>query len=131
MIKQLIDTLLEDMHRNAGAARHLSFEDYIREFRTISLGLPRRSGKTTMCKEHAKNTSSYYFSEQYSSSRFNAATEFPKLYGTKGTGMKLDCIILEEYNKEFPYMFSDFLAELKCRDMLKPEFYVLMIGTPR
>lgn len=129
MIEKLIDTILKT-HITEPENAHLSFEAYIRDLRTISLGLPRRSGKTTFCNAHAKNTSSYHFVKLPGHKNFDVLTEFRKFYGTKSEGLKLDCIILEEYTA-FPEGFIDFVTELKARGMLKPNFYVLMIGTPR
>ena len=128
----------------------MSYTTYIREIRTITLGVPRQSGKTKYILDLKDKASSvmfvhnqamvthcctgqnavdrsniFTFDEMFSLIRFNR--------GISRRGLKYSVFLIDEYSfmrKEHENNFSELLTELKAQDLFTDDFYVLKIGTP-
>lgn len=128
----------------------MSYATYIREIRTITLGVPRQSGKTKYILDLKDKVSSVMFVssqrmldnccvDKYALNRSNVVT-FDEMFslirfnrGLKHHGLKYSVFFIDEYSfmrKEHENNFSELLTELKVQNMLTDDFYVLRIGTP-
>lgn len=105
----------------------LSFIDFLKEYRSLSLRLPRRSGKTYAASWVRKTKSCLVF-EKYGRSSFNASFEIQKYRGARGKGFKLQCIVLDEY-REWPEGFEEFIITLKLADLITHDFYIVSLYT--
>jgi hypothetical protein len=128
----------------------ISFSTYVKEFRTITLGVPRQSGKTkymlalkdkvsSVMFVHSQAMADYCcrsghvvdrsniitFEEMFSVARFNR--------GRRLGGLKYSVFLVDEYSfakKEHDNNFAELLTELKTQNIFAEDFYVLKIGTP-
>lgn len=132
----------------------MSYATYIREIRTITLGVPRQSGKTKYMLELKDKLSSVMFvpnqmmvdyccNGKYGSSStsdrsniitFDSISSITRhIRGTNRFGLKYSVFIIDEYSYMKPHhedQLAMVLSELKVQDMLTDDFYVLRIGTP-
>jgi hypothetical protein len=128
----------------------MPFSTYIGELRTITLGVPRQSGKTKYLLELKDTFSSVMFVanqrmldncciDKYALNRSNVVT-FDEMFsvirfnrGIRQRGLKYSLFLVDEYSfmrKEHENNFSELLTELKAQDLFTDDFYVLKIGTP-
>jgi len=108
----------------------LSFIQFIREYRTIDLRLPRRSGKTLAANWLKRNKSCLEFSKYKTTNvpGFDYYSLMNRYRGRRGDGMKFQCIVLDEYS-EWPEGFEEFLVTLKLSDLLTHDFFVVSLYT--
>jgi hypothetical protein len=137
-IRFLIKNILveSDVDRN-----HLSFIEYVDNYRTISLDLPRRIGKTTTLKKLHDEYSSIMFTNEKPTDRYAAGgvVEYYQLenkyyMGISGfANLKYQCIIFDNYkfasrNPDFVHKLNEFLIYLKTKNMLTKDFFILKIA---
>ena len=132
----------------------MSFVTYIREIRTITLGVPRQSGKTKYVLDLKDKVSSVMFvpnqmivdyccNVKYGSSStsdrsniitFDSISSITRhIRGTNRLGLKYSVFIIDEYSHMKPHhedQLAMVLNELKAHNMFTDDFYVLRIGTP-
>lgn len=150
MLHKAAMVFLENQENSQKYLDYMSFSAYIREFRTITLGVPRQSGKTKYMLDLKGKTSSVMFVHnqnmiqycrplQNSVDRSNILS-FENMFslirfnrGINRHGLKYSLFLVDEYNfanKEHENNFAELLTELKAQDMFTEDFYVLKIGTP-
>ena len=106
---------------------------YLKEFRTLSLGLPRRSGKSTTAVSLHNCYSSQLFTRYAQGQRytpFNLDTELHRIRGRHFNGLKYTCSIFDEY-QEIPPDFYRYLSDLRREGMLAASFFTINLYTPR
>lgn len=117
---------------NEGSKGILDHATYLREFRTIGLLLPRRSGKTTTLISIYKNYSSILFSK-YKTSRHDRVLEdfdYETIYsGKSGSGSKYRFILLDEYSRvpDKVYSFCDFMIR---NSFMESDPIIIALATP-
>ncbi len=109
----------------------LEYKSYLSEHRSISIQVPRRSGKTTAAIALYKETSSLLIvpNESFKRSVPGATSihNLPLFRGTRFNGMKYQYMILDDAQptKEF----YDFLADLAIHDALTKDFLIIRLYT--
>lgn len=141
------------MIRERPLEKYLDFMGFVRfitEFRTITIGLPRQCGKTKYLLELKEQTSSLMFVPNRPTAEYCYKLDQPgnrsnivsfdnmdsiqrQLRGFGSMGLKYSAFLIDEYS----YMREDHLRdlknllnELKSKDMLTEDFYMLRLGTP-
>lgn len=142
---------LEDQEKTKNYLQNMSFPIYILEFRTITLGLPRRSGKTKYLLELNKKLSSMLFmhnsmvdncnyldtdccdKSNIVSFNNNIDSVLRQVCYDKPFGFKYSVFLIDEYsymNEKHIQNLKILLNELNIKDMFSEDFYVLRLGTP-
>lgn len=114
-------------------------EVFIKEFRTIKLSAPRRSGKTRAMAKLASLYSSLVvvpnrvmvdiYRKDYNIFSINSIESF--IYssiGIYGKGLKYRCILVDEC---YRIDLSPLIAHLRMCNMIEEDFFILMVGTDR
>ena len=129
-----------DMHKC------LSTAAYIREFRTIGLVFPRRSGKTTYLRQLREHESCLYITmntlnaDDVSSHRYDYSVitfdgidkHFDRFRGMPRFGMKYSSFLVDEFTRMTPKHKEDLnrlIGDFSAMNMLTDDFYVMMLGT--
>ncbi len=105
---------------------------FLKEFRTIALLLPRRSGKTTTLKSMHQNYSSLMFSK-YRLDRNDRTLEsfdYETMYrGRIGTGAKYRFVLLDEYSTvpDKVYTLCDFMIR---HSFMETNPTIIALATP-
>lgn len=145
--RQLVDSILSNLEHSDNKSV-LSPLNYILGYRTIRLGLPRQSGKTTTLLEIHSEESSLLFVKDYAmSATFN---ERLKMQGNnksivsfsnirnlphqlpEGFGLRYKCFLVDESTFMTDTQESDLynlICDLDRRKMLHKDFYILMLTT--
>jgi hypothetical protein len=111
----------------------LEYVQYLKEFRTLSLGLPRRAGKSTTAVALHNCYSSQLFTKYTLGHRyipFDLETELRRIRGRSFNGLKYSCSIFDEY-QEVPADFYRYLSELRREGMLADSYFTINLYTPR
>jgi hypothetical protein len=139
--KAIVGTLISNL-RNERAIMRLSDIAFIREYRTIVLGMPRQTGKTKFLMEHAKEKSALVIVhnedmvQRYREAgvpAFNIYSMNKCFIGARSPyGLKFQCILVDEcfHITTFNDLFFDLLIQLRNCNMITEDLYVLKLGTP-
>lgn len=146
MIKQLTEGLVKTLKpMDENVKRCLGAVDYIYEYRTIGLMLPRRTGKTTFLTEFHKKKSSLLFVRNIEMKNYVGASNSDSVLSlgsdltmywrgkTPPFGLKYSCFLVDEYNylsDKQKDLFKRFVAMTYNFGMLDEDFYILMLTTP-
>lgn len=123
LIKQARDGISEAIINEKDM--RMSVNNFITEFRCVSLSVPRQTGKTTALRELSSRSSAVLVTRR----EFNYRKEYDRLIGCKiPKGLKYSMILIDEAVKlpEDMLVYIDFLYS---RNMLTEDFVVVMVGT--
>lgn len=149
---------IEDLVKNSlqiviNPESHKNFKDhcvgyshFVREFKTLGLSVPRRSGKTEYLLQHNRRNSSLLFFmnlamiSNYRNINFRDGiytfseieTLKYKNIGKRMDGLKYDCFLIDEpcyMTARHLSEFWEYIDVCKARDLLTEDFYVLSLGT--
>lgn len=109
-------------------ATYLDFFNYLSEYKTIALRLPRRSGKTTAAIELHREQSSLLYHNYIPTKGFNIERELNKLRGIRLHGFKASVMIFDEY-QENPPGFEALVSTLAVAGGLARDFHIVRLYT--
>ena len=154
-IEKLHKDALEFLNNQTDALKHIDymgFLNYIESFRTITLGLPRQSGKTEYMLKLKNDLSCLMLVHNRAAMEYIKG--FPKVganvisnvfsfdnidtlvnlhRGRQSVGLKYSVFMIDEYSfmtQTQKTLFMEILELLHERRMLTKDFYVLRLGTP-
>jgi hypothetical protein len=138
-IENIIEKLEYELIHNEEAYSQLSFIDYIKNYRTIGLILPRGAGITTAFKILSSCTSCIYFQKCFATYQRPNMFQYhslPHLYdkqfrGNNYGGLKYSCFYLDNWSsvsQEEKNNLYDFIAKLKTDNVLSKDFYIITGG---
>jgi hypothetical protein len=148
LIGILLSTLIKQALKMGDDVKQINLgpRAWIREFRTITLGMPRRSGKTTALVELAKSAPSIYLvhnqnmvdhiKQTYGLDQVNAFRLFdtPVTVGRTHpiTYVPITYVLVDEFgfmSKQQEDTLYHFINSMKARNLLDEKFMVVRVGT--
>ena len=156
-IEKLHKDALDFLNKQTDESKHIDsigFLNYIESFRTITIGLPRQSGKTEYLLKLKKDLSCLMlvpnraimdhikrFAYEYSNTSseiftFDSITTLVdknRYSYSYPPGLKYSAFLIDEYSymtQTQKILFMEALELLHERRMLTKDFYVLRLGTP-
>lgn len=116
-----------------------SFGHYMSECRTVTLGLPRGSGKTAMARQYAMKRSSLILCEtmaqtdQHATGNAMSYSSFLRyfdMYRGVRTGMKYQCLVLDDMHAPMQPIHC-VLQDMHAMNMLTYDFHIVRFETSR
>lgn len=150
-LKPIVELCINDLdstHRTR--PQFLTRSTYVREYRTISLSMPRQTGKTTVLLQMLRQHESLMFTRNQMMKRnllqrlgwgggetmtvepiftFCEGKRFADSSNMVYIGSPLDCILIDEPESERMDWLWQFIEVLDTRKELTEDFFVLMLGT--
>ena len=139
-IEHIVKELELNLVHNEFASNTLSYVEYIKEFRTIGVTLPRQSGLSTAFNILSSGVSCLIFNKCFSgrNSRPNVykyhslATLYENCFkGNNYGGLKYTCFYLDNWNlttAEEKRALFEFIGRLKVDNVLSKDFYLVTGG---
>jgi hypothetical protein len=130
LIKPLLETIntSEELYD-----KYNSYSDFILNHRTLSVCLPRRSGKTTTLIKLSEEKSALFivkhtYQQPICVPVFNSMDDIIKCFGYKiATGLKYECVLIDEEPSINVQELINFLAK---ENLVTDNFFVLQLMTP-
>lgn len=142
-LKSACEVLVNNLELDVSVMKASDYMTYINEYRTVSLNVPRRSGKSTILREIAGEYSSMLFlNHRFNKNRdtnvafyHNMVDKLKSFVGVYNTvGMKYQCFLLDEpdsMTQEEKKNFYELVERYYLNDLLSRDFYILKLGTAR
>jgi hypothetical protein len=118
--KYMVDT--------SSTCNYIGLTQQIRQYRTIALQLPRGSGKTYAANKIHTSTSSLMYGN-YLSSYFDYEVERRKFMGRSFSGLKLNCVIFDEYRETPEDFYKLLLSVLIPARLVSEDFHIIRLYT--
>lgn len=143
MIPELVDTLVKNLKHHETHLRSMPYYQYVRNYRTVGLILPRGTGKTTFLKEYHNQESSLLFVHDMALKLYLGVRDDRSVVAlggggqlhspaVSGSGAKYSCFLVNEFElMTVPQMaeFEQMINAYKNAGVLHKDFYVLKLST--
>lgn len=128
VVADLLDAMTNSNRVNADLISQMSWYDQLKEFRTVGVRAPRRSGKTTILKNLQQDSSCMLLHKHILFGPTLESNPYRLYRGRKSDGIKFSALLLDEFN-EVPKEIWPILTDLRIGGFLSPSFFILHLGT--
>ena len=139
--QQILTEMVAELPNGEEFRNRVSYDKFVQEFRTLALGLPRQTGKTTLAKSYVKGKSALVvvpyepLVSQYNIRNVMSVANFanaPYWRGKQFNGLRYQCLVLDEVTHPSHLdAIMEVVVQMKQCDMLTDDFHIVGLFTPR